>query len=1369
MTATASTLDDALIRWRTNLSLLTPSRAELDRDLEQNADQMTAHPFIRVLAGETPDKPGPLPEEEELDALQDPAATYLMLDADGSQRMCLEAAGRGHSFVIQGAPRSGKKQTIINLVAEALAKRKKVLVVSTSTTALENIANRLRQVGLGDYCLEARGSRVDMASRLAGLGNKGTVPPSHGVDFEKLKGCQTRLTAYIRALHAIRAPLERNAWSMLGELVKLPDVPSLPLGLRSSRQNAEVSETSEVFVTEVTAGWLEEARQAVQRLQQLWHIRDEADFPWWGFKAERYTKQLRDDVTGLVERVRSRLERLLTVAEHFAGQVDSEGPVARLVKIGELLESAPANVSADWVQSPNLAALAQDLECCADEYQRLGSARSPLTARYGPGIWQLPEGTAAGVDQAWHAAAPLLPAGDGRGGGLLSHQQHLRGWAADTQKRIPGWITDARTLEKWLAIALPRGAGAEADLNKTDPGILHLRQLQRLANLCMTDNRPERTWVHNPQALEEARALIAANKDAFVSYHRRRQELLEVYKESFFELELERMAAGFAGPYQSWLRIFNRQFRRDRRALRRRTKSEMLRDTVAKDVQVGSEVLAEKNRLEAEQPKRQNVLGRYERGLDTDLESADKGTRVAAEAVELVHKLGFASLPPRFVDVLCGGAAPPEKIRAAAKRLHDSLGAWQHATQELKDFLPMEQLPGAGAPLEESALSQLNQYCRDLQAALNHFAALTDQVLARVQTKPPDAVTLVDVLHQAEDVRAFEAKHETEGQKWQQRLGKGFQGLATDWNALTRSLNWAKKAQEFFQGPPPQRFVQLACAGPGKARSFRDLRTAKDQYEQPLHSLEIRFDSPGPLFQNKRLGEHPPEVVKQRLAVLRDRAGELAEWIEARQLPIRFGHLGLQTFWDGVQKGSIPAAKLLDVFMKSFLQSWLDAVFQQDPALASFNREAHDQVQAEFRQCDLDWQHHNAARIVQEIGKSPPGAAVCIIANPQGVSASLPEFLGFDLVLFAEASQILTEEALPAICRGRQIIVSGDDRQPGPSETQGAFMPESLLDACTRAGLPRLTLRETYSNRHESLMAFANAHLYGNHLSIFSSPFKSHSELGVKFHHVADGVQEVSAVADLVLAHLRATPEKSLGVIAFDPVHQAAIADEVDRRKADLKKPGQEKAEPFYVKDARVVDGADRDVIVLSIGHARNRQGALPGSLEPLDQEEGTRLINAAITRARQKLIVVSSLRAGDIDPAMYTAEGVVLLRQFLEFAETGSLGSEERPAEPGTLELDIIREMKTRGYLVQTLPGEGAIRPDLAVVDPADSSRYILGIVLDGPPAFAVSTARERDRLRHEELQRLGWNLHALGAPAWAFHRKEEIDRLLKAVASKK
>src|SRR5205807_185578 len=143
-----------------------------------------------------------------------------------------------------------------------------------------------------------------------------------------------------------------------------------------------------------------------------------------------------------------------------------------------------------------------------------------------------------------------------------------------------------------------------------------LRLLLRLANLCQTDNPPERTWVHDPAALEAARTLIGANKPAFADYRARRAKLMETYNESFFELELERIAAGYAGPYQSWLRFFNGQYRRDRRSIARRSRDGMLPATPAQHVAEGHAVLREEARLEAEAPQRQPVLGRYEKGLE---------------------------------------------------------------------------------------------------------------------------------------------------------------------------------------------------------------------------------------------------------------------------------------------------------------------------------------------------------------------------------------------------------------------------------------------------------------------------------------------------------------------------------------------------------------------------------------------------------------------------------------------------------------------------------------------------------------------------------------------------------------------------------
>src|SRR5262249_44306175 len=256
------------------------------------------------------------------------------------------------------------------------------------------------------------------------------------------------------------------------------------------------------------------------------------------------------------------------------------------------------------------------------------------------------------IDQAWHAAAPLLAAGDERGAGLLSRQQQLRGWAADTQRRIPGWVSEARTLEKWLGVSLPGGVAGGADQRggEADPSPAVLRCLLRLANLCQTDTAPERAWVLDPRKLEEARALITSARPAFAEQLRRKADLLQRYTERFFELDMDYLAERFAGPYRSWLRFFSLQYRRDRRKIARRSRGEVMPGTIRQDVVIARDMVHEQKRIEAEQPARQAVLGRYEKGLATDFDAAERATRVAAEAVDLAHSLECESLPARLID-----------------------------------------------------------------------------------------------------------------------------------------------------------------------------------------------------------------------------------------------------------------------------------------------------------------------------------------------------------------------------------------------------------------------------------------------------------------------------------------------------------------------------------------------------------------------------------------------------------------------------------------------------------------------------------------------------------------------------------------------
>jgi hypothetical protein len=1015
-----------------------------------------AVPPVRVLAARLAANAsaGALPKEAELDDLQDPEATFYVLDADARQRLCLEAAARGHSFLMLGPKGSGKSQTIANMAADALARGKTILVVSDNATALTAIAGFLQQAGLG-ACF--------------GSNEAGMSAPAKSVDFARLKQLRQRLAAHVHALHSARNPLGRTVWSAIAELTGLRTLPAYPLGLALSRAGLETAENL-VVVTEVTPAWLEEATQAIRRLQQVWPLRDQQDFPWRGFRAERYNKQLRDDVAALIDRVRARLDRLLALGEQYGEQVGCKGPIRSLLNVGELLESAPPGLAPHWLKAEP-GELAAELDRCADEYQRLGQARAPLTARYGPRIWDLPEGTAAAVERAWKAAAPLLPAGDEGGVGLLAQQQVLRGWAADTQRRIPGWLTEARVLEKWLAIALPRGSGAEPDQTKADPAPLHLRNLQRLANLCMSEYPPERTWVHEPKALADARALIASARPVLAGYHERRRKLLEVYKESLFELDVPRIAGAFAGPYRPWWRVLKGQFRQDRRAIRRRTHSLVVPPTMAEDMRLAHDLLGERRRLESESAARQAVLGRYEKGLDTNFDAAERAVRIAAEAVELVYQLGYSALPARFVDVLCGGGAPPEKIRAAAKRLHDSLGAWPHATHELKKHLPLDAMPGTGQPLEESALSAVNVFARDLQAALNQFAAVADPVLTQAPARPPDAVTLAADLREAEEVRSWEATQSTEGPRWQERLGPGFQGIATDWDPLRKALAWTRRVHDVFQGAPPERFCELACADadtglPAKRPSSHEPRNALEQYEQVLHSLEHRFDSSGPVFEGKRLGEHPPEIVKQRLTTMRQRLGELADWVDLQQLPIRLGHLGLGIFWEELKTNPPAAEQIADIFSKAFWSCWLEAFVQQDPALAQFNRSEHQRTQEEFRQLDRDWLRDNGRRILDRVARSVNAAKpVALLSCAE--AALLPSDVKFDRLIFDDAESTPVDDALEAVEHCPQLIICGNDESP----PDGSEDPRrSILGAAVDAGLPAQRLSVRYEQAAAAAM-----------------------------------------------------------------------------------------------------------------------------------------------------------------------------------------------------------------------------------------------------------------------------------------------------------
>jgi len=400
----------------------------------------------------------------------------------------------------------------------------------------------------------------------------------------------------------------------------------------------------------------------------------------------------------------------------------------------------------------------------------------------------------------------------------------------------------------------------------------------------------------------------------------------------------------------------------------------------------------------------------------------------------------------------------------------------------------------------------------------------------------------------------------------------------------------------------------------------------------------------------------------------------------------------------------------------------------------------------------------------------------------------------FDLIVFDEASQILPEDAVGAIYRGKQLVVTGDNQQLPPTTffSQGADdggeeeetpLFESILDACLGAGVPQKMLRWHYRSQHEHLIAFSNECFYDGRLVTFPSASLQDAALGVQLHHVADGVydrggrrdnpREAQAVAQFVLDHFRKTPDKTLGVIAFSYAQMDAIEDEIERRlreQTDLEQFFHgDRLEGFFVKNLETVQGDERDVILLSVGYGRDAEKKIELNFGPLNREGGERRLNVAVTRARQRLIVVSSIRARDINLGGSQARGLAHLRLYLDFAERGIDALQpdaETPAPLTGLHEDVMRELKKLGFDSAAMIGCGQCRLDIGVRDPKQASRFVLGIEFDGAGYAQGQAARDRERLRPEVLTRLGWRLHRIGAPDWIARKEEELARLREALS---
>lgn len=623
---------------------------------------------------------------------------------------------------------------------------------------------------------------------------------------------------------------------------------------------------------------------------------------------------------------------------------------------------------------------------------------------------------------------------------------------------------------------------------------------------------------------------------------------------------------------------------------------------------------------------------------------------------------------------------------------------------------------------------------------------------------------------------------------------------------------------------------RLCQAAQGQWPSLRDrwlaaLRTMLASWRQ-MRALAQEISSLAQLPQGEPLQQLQQSALRWRDAMPAVR--DWYHWVDAKR---RLDSDGLRAVALQIENEARTPAGAVQAVLKAIYHRMIDHIIDCDPQLRMFNGMLfHQKIEAYRRQTALfqELSKHElycslAARVPSQATASAASSEVSVLKRyitngGRGTSIrtiidSIPTLLPrlcpcmlmspisvaqyidlsaekFDLVIFDEASQMPTSEAVGAIARGKALVVVGDSKQMPPTSFFSASQVdedeadiddmESILDDCKILSMDECHLTWHYRSKHESLIAFSNALYYDNRLLTF--PSVDDREMKVRLVPIEgtydkgrtrSNPAEAKAIVEEVVRRLSDPQlrQRSLGVVSFSKVQQNLIedvlTDELDRRP-DLKAAAYDVKEPIFIKNLENVQGDERDVILFSVGYGPDVHGRVSLNFGPLNNVGGERRLNVAVSRARYEMVVYSTLKPEQIDLNRSHALGVEGLKAFLEYAQTGRL------AVPATVETEVAQNvivdqvaqaLRQRGYLTSTHVGRSSFKIDLAVAAPSDPDRYLLGILCDGKNYFATRTTRDREIVQPSILGMLHWHIMRIYSIDWYVNADREIERVVEAL----
>ena len=1290
----------------------------------------------------------------------------LVLDSDSSQFLALMKAAGGQNMAIEGPPGSGKSQTIVNLIANAIGSGKRVLFVAQKGTALRVVLARLQHLGLDSLVLPLMGKKADSQEFYDALGERIELDayksmPNSSVSKTDLQRKKDELNGYVNILKTVLPGAQLTIHQILGLSVKYQErIGQLPDYLeRDDFSISALKITIDAAVFSEVDSWSE------SWTSQLAEIQLSNDTLWSKLSAGgddyRALNQLNTDAETLLRKMQEIQKSYvaLDLECHWAARESDD----RLAKVSTLI----ADVDCFELPWDSIVSHCTSVKRSSGELVEALRQRKALAEIFKIGWTDLAKMNH--YEKNLRLATDFLYEFkfDAYTDANLSYQINLlvtRTEYVDSFFNIAAEVEESSRIAdislnelRFLAALVPahknvledRKLFKHADRAGLDDVLCLLENAIELRKKLPAmglelDSLPSTTKLNDLRSLLEGAGVFSLLSRQFRDARKYVMELFAIpnYSKSVFTARLSELSdiytAWSNNPMASMIGEFNDEL-----------------------VDVRTQNLAfQVEKIIADLKKNK-------------IDSRRFSSIVLSNTLPIICEYSDAlqSLDPGLSW---------EDLKVQKEKNSSSIKAIQATRDEQQDFIKFIDTIGmTGMPDLHRVLRNLPAI-RDTETAFqkhqDDYAELFGLIYCRENTDMDMVEKFADL------VSYFSALSETERYEVLELLIKPDNALAKLDNLIRDFLSVSDSISNIEKS---LRNVGFTGALPGRIQDCVELleKTVEDQgardkliqrsvvYSDIAHrglaTCVKKIEAAGDLKNLTNLLS--PFIVKKLADSVYDSYGKAITQYSGKRLDSLREEVKRL---DGQMMGFAPTEVL-----SSAIQS------AAPPKGIGYGRKS-EYTDMSLIDHELDKQRRiSPTKLISRARNALLELHPCWMMVPTAVASYLPREQIFDLVVIDEASQMTPEHSVSALMRAKQAVIVGDTNQlpptnffRGSSAVDGdededlSTIEESILELANMQFHPKHRLQWHYRSRHESLIAFSNYYVYDNDLVIFPSPGGSHASMGVELKRV-DGVYsrgmnptEAAVMVESIVMFMEEDPDRSLGVVVMNQSQMeqidamvvqkseenAAVAKYLDRWLAK-----DDGLEAFFVKNLENVQGDERDVIFIGTVYGSDSLGKFSHTFGPINGVAGKRRLNVLFSRAKEKIVTFTSIPMDRMNPGEHN-EGGVLLKRWLEYSAKGTLGeaikksgrTEFGPESP--FEEHVIEQIEAMGFEAVPQVGVSNYYIDIGVRHHSYPFGYICGVECDGASYHSSKSARERDILRQGVLERLGWDIYRIWSTDW-------------------